>query len=369
MHDGITSVARALEHMMVEELPYTEENSGSASVRPDLKPRNVLVVGGAGYVGCVLTDALLMEGYHVRIMDNFIYNHFQVAKTIVTRPQTSLLVGDLRDRNAVDQALDGITDVVMLASLVGDPISRKYSSLARSVNLLGTTALFDALAGRGLRRFVFTSTCSNYGMWEGKEPATEEAPLKPLSVYAETKVAFEQEVLARSGCVDFEPVILRLATVFGLSPRMRFDLTVNEFARAIADGSRLDVYDKDTWRPYCHVRDICRAIVAVLKAPAALVSGQVFNVGSDENNLTKGQIVDEMQRHVAGDVHYVEGGGDRRNYRVSFAKIKERLGFRCRYGLPMVLPQMIQAVRSGLYRAGDGANDGYGNYLVRPGIF
>ena len=227
----------------------------------------MLVIGGAGYIGCVLADALLTRGYRVRVLDNFLYDHFHVAEGLIARPRTSLLVGDLRDPHALDEALDGITDVVLLASLVGDPISRKYPDLARSVNLGGSTALLDALAGRGLRRFMFTSTCSNYGLWEGEEPATESAPLTPLSIYAETKVAFEQAVLERRGSIDFHPVILRLSTVFGLSPRMRFDLTVNEFARAIAFGAKLDVYDKDTWRPYCHVSDVCQAIVSALRAP------------------------------------------------------------------------------------------------------
>lgn len=356
-----------LEQPFMAGLEAADEPGGERSLgaEPD---RHVLIIGGAGYVGCVLTDALLAQGYRVRILDNFLYDHFYVAESLVARPRTSLLVGDLRDHAALELALAGVTDVVLLASIVGDPISRKHPELARSVNLQGSQALFDALAGRGLRRFVFTSTCSNYGLWEGEEPATESAPLTPLSVYAETKVAFERAVLERHHAVGVDPVILRLATVFGLSPRMRFDLTVNEFARAIAGGTKLDVYDKDTWRPYCHVRDVCAAIIAVLQAPRQAVAGEIFNVGTDENNLTKEQIVDEVLRHVDGDVRYVGAGGDRRNYRVSFSKIRERLGFRCRFGVPAVIPQMIQAVRCGLYRPGDGAHQRYGNYEVRPGI-
>ena len=358
---ALASVGPELEQPFMAGLETTDGSAQETSERPE-RGRHVLVIGGAGYVGCVLTDALLEQGYRVRILDNFLYDHFYVAEGLVARPR------DLRDRAALDRALEGITDVVLLASIVGDPISRKYPDLARSVNLQGSRALFDALSGRGLHRFVFTSTCSNYGLWEGEEPATENAPLTPLSIYAETKVAFERAVLERSQAVDFDPVILRLATVFGLSPRMRFDLTVNEFARAIAGGAKLDVYDKDTWRPYCHVRDVCAAIISVLQAPRQAVAGEIFNVGSDENNLTKEQIVSEVLRHVDGDIRYVGAGGDRRNYRVSFSKIRERLGFRCRFGVPTVIPQMIQAVRCGLYRPGDGAHQRYGNYEVRPGI-
>jgi nucleoside-diphosphate-sugar epimerase len=189
-----------------------------------------------------------------------------------------------------------------------------------------------------------------------------------LSIYAETKVAFEHAMLERRESIDFHPVILRLSTVFGLSPRMRFDLTVNEFARVIASGAKLDVYDKDTWRPYCHVRDVCQAIVSVLEAPNDVVSGQIFNVGSDDNNLTKQQIVEEVLRHVPGEVRYVEGGGDRRNYRVSFSKIQDTLGFHCRFGLSAVVPQIIQAIRCGLYRGDANGADRYGNYVIRPGV-
>lgn len=194
----MTSQALAYETVDAEPLFVTAldpEDPAGEAIRPE-PARHVLVIGGAGYVGCVLTGALLAQGYRVRILDNFLYDHFHVAEGLVSRPRTSLLVGDLRDRGALDQALAGVTDVVLLASVVGDPISRKYPDLARSVNLHGSRALFDAVAGRGLRRFVFTSTCSNYGLWEGEEPATETAPLTPLSIYAETKVAFEKLLLS-----------------------------------------------------------------------------------------------------------------------------------------------------------------------------
>ncbi|HYN39874.1 MAG TPA: SDR family oxidoreductase, partial [Rhodospirillales bacterium] len=201
-----------------------------------------------------------------------------------------------------------------------------------------------------------------------EEPATESAPLTPLSLYAETKVEFEQAVLQRVGHVDFEPVILRLATVFGLSPRMRFDLTINEFSHALASGQKLSVYDKDTWRPYCHVLDVCGAVARVLEAPGTAVAGEIFNVGSDENNFTKEGIVGEVLRCVDGDVEYGGSGGDRRDYRVSFAKIRERLDFRGRFGLRAVIPQLVQAVHGGLYRLDNGSRSAYGNYEVRAGL-
>jgi nucleoside-diphosphate-sugar epimerase len=332
------------------------------------KSRHLLVIGGAGYVGTVLTDALLEQGYRVRVLDNFLYDHFLSAQSMIGRPRASLVVGDFRDGRVLERALEGITDVVLLASLVGDPISRKYPDLTWAVNVQGSKDLLENLSGRGLNRFVFTSTCSNYGLRETQEQATEDSELRPLSPYAETKVAFERFILDHRRSLDFSPVILRLATAFGLSPRMRFDLTVNEFTFIAARGNKLSVYDKETWRPYCHVRDIAAAVIACLEAPAYLVAGEVFNVGSDENHFTKEKIVEEILRHVDADIAFVDGGGDTRNYCVSFSKIRDRLSFRCRHSVRAFIPELIDAVRDGLFPHVEAMRDYYGNYRVRSGI-
>jgi nucleoside-diphosphate-sugar epimerase len=330
--------------------------------------KHVLVIGGAGYIGTVLTDALLAQGYWVSVLDNFLYGHVLSAQSIIGRPRASLLVGDFRDRQVLELALDGITDVVLLASLVGDPISRKYPDLTWAVNVAGSINLLDTLSGRGLKRVVFTSTCSNYGLCATGEPTTEDSELRPLSPYAETKVALERFILERRRFFDFDPVILRLATAFGLSPRMRFDLTVNEFTYIATKGATLSVYDKETWRPYCHVRDIAAAVVACLEQPESVVAGEVFNVGSDENNFTKQGIVREILRHIDADVSFVDGGGDARNYRVSFRKIQDRLSFRCQYGVRTFIPELIGAVRDGLFAHVETLRDYYGNYQVRRDI-
>lgn len=332
------------------------------------RPRHVLVIGGAGYIGCVLVDCLLERGYQVRVLDNFLYDHFPAAQGIIGRPGSSVFNGDFRDRRTLDKALDRITDVVLLASVVGDPISRQYPELASAINLRASQELFESLKGRGLDRFVFTSTCSNYGLRRSDEAATEDSQLNPLSIYAETKVAFERHILSELAHVDFSPAILRLATAFGFSPRMRFDLTVNEFCFTAALGKQLSVYDKNTWRPYCHVRDICSAIICVIEAPGELISGQVFNVGSDENNYTKAGIVEEILRYANSEVVFVEGGGDARNYKVSFEKIRDHLGFTCRFSVQAFIPELIQAVRAGLFPRLDGMHSQYGNHRIRAGI-
>lgn len=312
--------------------------------------RHILVVGGAGYVGNVLVRRLLAAGHRVRVLDRLIFEHGAAMAPLLEEERFSFRHGDIRSSNDVTAALDGVTDAVLLAGLVGDPVCRRYPELAREINEQGCQAVFDALAGRGVNRFVFASTCSNYGLRESDEPATEESDLAPLSLYAEHKVEVERHILARVGDVDFSPTVLRVATAYGLSPRMRFDLTISEFTHTLASGLELVVYDADTWRPYCHVRDISLAIETVLEAPEPDVRGEVFNVGHSDENYTKRMVVDAaLERLGEGDVRFTEGGTDARNYRVSFEKIASRLGFAPRYRVPMAIASLVDAVRAGAF--------------------
>ena len=159
----------------------------------------------------------------------------------------------------------GVTDVILLAGLVGDPITKNYPKEAHQINNIGIKNCIDQLNGLGLNRFVFVSTCSNYGLIKNNQKANEKFPLNPLSLYAKSKVAIEEYILELRGKVDFKPTILRFATAFGISSRMRFDLTISEFTRKIALGHELLIYDANTWRPYCHVLDFARLIDIVFQ--------------------------------------------------------------------------------------------------------
>lgn len=311
--------------------------------------RHVLVVGGAGYVGNILVRRLLASGTRVRVLDDLIFDHGSAIAGILEEPGLSFVRGDMRERDDLEGALEGITDVVLLAAMVGDPVCKKYSDLARSVNDEGAKRLFESLAGRGIDRFVFTSTCSNYGLRTTDEPATEESELSPVSLYAETKVEFERFILENAAEVDFAPTILRIATAYGLSPRMRFDLTISEFTRTLTIGDELLVYDADTWRPYCHVADISRAITTVLDSPEDLVQAEVFNVGHGEENFTKRMVVDAVQEHLGGSgkLSFHEGGVDPRNYRVNFDKIRERIGFEPQFRVPVSIGNLVRAIQAG----------------------
>jgi nucleoside-diphosphate-sugar epimerase len=333
----------------------------------DLSGRTVLVVGGAGYVGSVLVTELLRQGAHVSVLDQLIYDNGFAIAHLLDHPRLRFHRGDLRTGDDLVEAASGATDLVLLASLVGDPICKAYPELARDINERGAKRLIDRLDDLGIRRFVFTSTCSNYGIHESSQLATEGSQLNPQSLYAETKIAVEQYVLGRANEMACATTVLRIATAYGLSPRMRFDLTVSQFAWELATGRQLEVYDADTWRPYCHIRDICKAIMTVLTAPESDVRGEVFNVGDTGQQFTKRMIVDEVRRHV-GDlsVAYGDKGSDPRNYRVSFEKIASGLAFHCDYTVQDYLPRLTSAVQAGIF-PDVSADPRFGNYKVIHG--
>jgi nucleoside-diphosphate-sugar epimerase len=321
-----------------------------------LQPRNierrrVLLVGGAGYIGTPLTAALLARDYQVRCLDLLLYRNRDCVTPFLGHPDYDFMLGDLADAAAAEAALEGITDVIILAGLVGDPITKKYPREHRAINEDGLARLIDKLDGRGLNKVIMVSTCSNYGEIPVNALADEDYPLKPLSLYSSAKVAREKQVLGGANKVDYCATVLRFATAFGLSGRMRFDLTVSEFTRDLFSGAALEVYDADTWRPYCHVRDFARALTRVLEMPRQDVGFEVFNAGGDANNYTKKMIVEAVQRHFPQSrFEFVDHGGeDRRNYKVDFGKIRKRLHFEPQFTVEQGVVELIAALRQGFF--------------------
>jgi nucleoside-diphosphate-sugar epimerase len=331
----------------------------------DFSDRTVLVVGGAGYVGSVLVLRLLGAGAQVRVLDKLIYENGFALAHLLEEPRLRFQRGDLRDPDDFALAARGVTDLVLLASLVGDPICRTYPELAREVNEDGAKSVIDRIDEFGVERFLFPSTCSVYGIHTSERLATEESELNPQSLYTRTKIAVEEYLLDRAGELASSATVLRIATAYGLSPRMRFDLTVSQFAWELASGRALQVYDADTWRTYCHVADIAKAVMMALRAPEGQVRGQVFNVGDTGQQFTKRMIVDEVRKHLGEvSVSYGEGHSDPRNYRVSFEKIADRLGFHCDHTVQDYLARLTPAVQAGVY-PDVSANPRFGNYEVR----
>ena len=324
--------------------------------------RHILIIGGAGYIGSVLTRSLLRLGYRVRVLDALLYDNDFAVRELIDTPGFSFMCGDFCDVNDLKIAVDGVTDVVMLAALVGDPVCRQYPDLARRINETGTIRLIELLNHTAAQRFVFMSTCSNYGLRPDDSEAVETSELNPQSLYAETKVRVEHRLLESFGSLNYAFTILRASTAYGISPRMRFDLTVNEFTRELALGRDLEVYDADTWRPYCHVEDIAEAIRLVLSAEASVVDGEVFNVGAGPENHTKRMIVGYLKDIMPqGVVRFKTGMVDPRNYRVSFRKIAGCLAFRPQRSVKTYMPQLVQAVMGGAYPAADVQPNRYAN--------
>lgn len=308
----------------------------------------VLVTGGAGYIGSVLVRQLLAGGYHVRVLDDLRFGGESLLG-LLDQERFEFVKADVRDAAAVRDALRGCFAVVHLAAIVGDPACAREPELARAVNEEASKALYQAAEAAGVERFVFASTCSNYGRMRDPDAFVDESSeLRPVSLYAETKVAVERYLLAQPRTNQCAPTSLRFSTVYGASPRMRFDLTVNEFTRELVLGRELVVFGEQFWRPYCHVRDLARSVVAVLQAPLEAVAFDVFNVGDDAENYRKGTLVELILAQVPdGRVRYVEKQEDPRDYRVTFEKIAQRLGFRISRTVPDGIAEIKRLLEAG----------------------
>jgi nucleoside-diphosphate-sugar epimerase len=308
----------------------------------------VLVIGGAGYIGSTVSRELWQRGHDVTVLDLLLFGGESLVP-LMDKPRFKLVQGDLRDEATLAEVLPGHDAVCLLAAIVGEPACNRDPQAAVETNLHGGRKVLSAAKHAGVKRFVFASTCSNYGISDSNSLATEETPLQPLSTYSETKVAVERDVLAAANG-EFHPTVLRFSTAFGVSARMRFDLLVIDFTLAAFRDRKVVIYGEQFWRPYVHVRDAARAIGMVLEAPAEKVRDQVFNVGDNGENFQKGQLVDLIQNHIKDqlEIKYVQKEEDPRDYRVSFDKISSQLGYAITQTVDDGIRQLIEAIDLGV---------------------
>jgi nucleoside-diphosphate-sugar epimerase len=318
-----------------------------------MKKQHVLITGGAGYIGSLLCGELLWRGLRVTVLDNLLFGGNSLL-AYLNHPSFTFHKADVCDKKGLRPRIAGVDHVVHLAAIVGYPACAKAGDKASyGCNLDGTRNVFDLAEAAGARRFVFASTYSNYGVSENGRPVTEDSPLHPQSLYAETKIAAETCLLKRASAARCAPVVYRFATLFGPSPRTRFDLIINQFVREAVQDHKLVLYQKEYSRSFVHIRDIVRAIVLALEAPVKNVRGQVFNVGSNQGNRTKEEIARLVQKYVPGveleyrDLHF---DGDMRDIKVSFDKIERVLGYKARIGVEDGVREMAEAMTSGLLR-------------------
>jgi nucleoside-diphosphate-sugar epimerase len=325
----------------------------------------IIVIGGAGYVGSAIATHLAAQGYHVSVLDCLVWEQEQVVRELRKTPNVCFLQADMADATDLLEISRGAKAAVVAAALVGDPITKKYPEAAERINIEATQDAFQTLIDAGIPKLVFLSTCSNYGLVPDGQVASEDSPLNPVSLYARQKVAAECRLLELCEGSHTDAVILRLSTAFGDSLRMRFDLTVAHFVKdAVLSGS-LQVFDADTWRPYCHVEDIAVAVVSAIEASSEKVSGQIFNIGNERNNLTKRQIAEMVQLACPNlKISFVQGGEDARDYRVSFGKARSALGFEANWLVSDYILRLKEILAEGRYPPVLGDPNYYGNYVL-----
>jgi len=315
---------------------------------------HILVTGGAGYIGSLLTSELLRAGYRVTVVDNLLYGGESLLG-FFTHPNFHFERAEVTEPGAVRAALPRDWPkpeaVVHLAAIVGFPACQAVGKQAAwQYNVEAVKRVFELAAGFGCGRFIFTSTYSNYGLSLDGKPVTESSLLNPQSLYAETKIAAEEYLLAQKDVVTAS-LIFRLATLFGISPRTRFDLIVNQFVLDAYTKRELIIYQRGYSRSFVHVRDVVRGLILGMEAPTEKIRDQIFNLGTDEGNYTKDEIVGLITKRLPDTVVTYKDltfGGDMRDITVSFLKIRRELGFTATLTVDDGVREVVNILRNGI---------------------
>jgi nucleoside-diphosphate-sugar epimerase len=298
----------------------------------------VLVTGAAGYIGSVLVPTLLKEGYEVTAVDNFLYNQSSLLD-VCNNDNLTIIRGDARDKNLISKCLKEVDIIIPLACLTGAPLCDKDPFAAKAVNLDAIKMLLEFRSKDQI--IVYPTTNSGYGVGEAGIYCTEETPLRPVSLYGRLKVDAEKAILDAGNSIT-----LRLATAFGISPRMRLDLLVNDFTYRAVNDRFVILFEAHFKRNYCHVRDISKAFIHCLDNYGTMMN-EPYNVGLSEANLSKWELCEEIKKQVPS-FYFVEAAvgedPDKRNYIVSNAKI-EKTGFKTDVSLQKGIAELIKGYK------------------------
>lgn len=308
--------------------------------------KSVLVVGGAGYLGSVLVEKLLLRNYKVKVLDLFLFglNH---PEHILKHKNFKLIEGDVRNISTIVDSLRGIDAVINLAAIVGDPASKNQPETTIETNYLANKALAEACKYFQVNRFIFASTCSVYGYAKDNEELSEDSLLKPLSLYARSKIKSEEAILSLED-ENFSPTILRMGTLYGYSSRMRFDLVVNAMVKSAFFDKKIFVHGGNQYRPLLNVNDAAQAYIKCLETPINKIKGQIFNVGSSEQNYRVVEIAEIVKKNIPKASIIIDKSlNDARNYIVSFNKINKDLKFKAKFNLPVSIKEIIKAITNG----------------------
>jgi len=303
-----------------------------------MKNRLVVVIGGAGYVGSELVQFLLDHGYRVRVLDTFWYGREHLEQ--LQSHSLELVEGDMRDLNVIEKVLEDVTDVIHLACISNDPSFDLNPSLGKSINLDSFEPIVLAAKKAGVKRFIYASSSSVYGV-KSESRVTEELSLEPLTDYSKFKAECE-EILLKHADDQFVCTIVRPATVCGVSSRQRFDLSVNILTNHAINIRKITVFGGSQHRPNLHIKDMCRAYLTILSKPSNIIANKIYNVGSD--NLTLDEIASKVNQFVSPTIPVVhQDTNDLRSYRVDSAFIKQDLGFEPIYKVDDAIKDLVQA--------------------------
>ncbi|OGZ02858.1 MAG: hypothetical protein A2430_02000 [Candidatus Liptonbacteria bacterium RIFOXYC1_FULL_36_8] len=342
-------------------LLYTNHNQNeilSPIIKKYVVNRNVkkvLITGGAGYLGSVLSRLLLSHGYQVVVLDNLTYGNRGIKD--ITNKNFEFIKGDCRNISDITKATKEVDAVIHLAAIVGDPASSLNPKETIEINYLSTTTLAEACKFNQINRFLFISTCSVYGAQAGSKKISENSPLNPVSIYAQTKIKSEHGILALAD-ENFSPTIFRFATLFGLSPRMRFDLVINLFAAKAALNEKIEIFGGEQFRPFLGVSDAASACQAWLKTPIDKISGEIINIGFDNQNIKITDLGKIIKKNAPeAKIEIKKEVPDKRDYNVSFKKMRklfrlkpsETISQAIKEMKNMVLKEKIKNINSPLY--------------------
>jgi nucleoside-diphosphate-sugar epimerase len=304
----------------------------------------ILITGGAGYIGSVIASMALQRGHQVRALDCLWFNK-SIPLIHLGNPNYSFVGGDLRDDATLNKALEGIDYVIHTAAVVGDPASKLFPELTTSINRDGSIKLLEAAKRHAVKGLIFFSTCSNYGV--ASSLATEETPLAPLSLYAHSKVDVENYITKKLDGLDW--IICRLSTVYGTSPRMRFDLTVNDFTLVAWAKKQLDIFLPESYRPYVHTYDVSNIALTLIDS-FGTAKNNIYNLGFNGENYQKISIANAVRDLLPEvSINVLKEGGDKRDYQVDFSKLHRVISVTQQYNVPKAIREILPALQSGLF--------------------
>ena len=312
-------------------------------IKKEINEKKILVIGGFGYIGSILVETLIKNKYSVNVLDKNLYGNF-INKDILKNKNLSIFIGDCFNKIKLRSALKGVKHVIHLGEIVGDPAVNVNKTYSIKNNFVNTNLLLNECIKHNISKFIFASSCSVYG--DSNKLCSETSKTNPVSLYAECKLACEKQILSFSKIIGFEPIILRISTVHGLSNRLRFDLAANRFTLFALKNKLIKLFGEESWRPFIHVKDVANIFFQFLISNKKNLHNQIYNLGFDDENYKIIDIIKILQGKLEFDVIKDKVFIDRRNYFVSFKKLHKKISIKKKYTLKKSILEMMRFFRN-----------------------